>query len=45
MDPKSDSQDFETNPDFGIENKNLSKAEIEKVDEVGRIDIPDNKSF
>jgi len=45
LDPKSDKQEFETNPDFGIESKTLSKAEIAKQDEVGKIDIPDSKSF
>jgi len=45
LDPSSDKQDFETNPDFENESRTLTKAESEMTDEVGKVDIPDNKSF
>lgn len=43
--PSKSSQEFEVNTDFAHESVKTSPAEREKTDDVGYIDIPDDKSF
>lgn len=43
--PSADNQEFETNPEFAKESTTVSGAEREQTDDVGYVNIPDEKSF